>query len=382
MPLTDAQIKALKPAERIIKKFDGGGLFIEVAPSGRKTFRLNYRFAGKARTEAVGVYPDTKLADARIARERVKAALREGRDPAPKRAATEAARPRAKKADEAGLWRTLVADYLTFRRRDGAAKRTQDKLERQLNETLAILGDKHVQSITATDILDLVRPIEEKGKVETAHEVRTRCSQVFQFAEAHGFPNTNPAIVARGAMVKRKPGQFAGITDRDEIGALIRTIRADRKCEPQIRAALLLSAYLFPRNTELRGMLWSEIDWDKAMWEVPAERMKMPRDHLVPLPRQALAILNELKPLTGRYKLAIASPMDPTRMVSDNTFNAALRRMGVPSDKHVHHGFRTTASTSLNELGFNRDWIERQLAHVEGNKVRGTYNKAQYWPAP
>jgi len=179
-------------------------------------------------------------------------------------------------------------------------------------------------------------------------------------------------------MVKRRRGSFNGLIDPKDVGKLMRAIRANEGSEPQVRAALLLSAYLFPRNSELRGMLWTEIDWKGALWEIPAARMKMKRDHLVPLPTQALAILRELQPWTGRAKLAIPAPRDHGKMVSDATFNAALRRLGFSSDKHVHHGFRTTASTNLNELGYNRDWIERQLAHVPGDKVRGTYNKAQY----
>lgn len=379
MPLTDAQIKSAKPGPRISKLFDGGGMFIEIAPSGRKTFRLNYRFEGKARTLSLGLYPEMKLADARIAREQAKAKLRAGEDPgadtAPRTRRSTASEPPRETPD---LWEKVAAEYVAYRRRDGAAWRTMAKLERQIEATIAALGKKRIEEITATDILELVRPFEDAGHVETAHEVRTRCSQVFEYAEAHGHPNTNPARVSRAAMVKRRRGSFAGLTDPKEVGALMRAIRGYTAGEPQIRAALLLSAYLFPRNTELRGMRWDEIDWKRAIWEIPAERMKMRRDHVVPLPRQAISVLREIQPWTGRARLVIPAPRDFSRMVSDMTFNAALRKLGFGADRHVHHGFRTTASTTLNELGYNRDWIERQLAHVEENKVRGTYNKAQY----
>lgn len=374
MPLTDAQIKSLKPGPRLTRVYDGGGLYVEVAPTGAKMFRLEYRGTdGKKRTFTVGPYPDTKLADARFERERVKRQVREGSDPVEERP-----RPAREAPKEDRRWRSLAARYIAYRRRDGAAWRTMAKLERQVNETLAILGEKAVDEITAQDILAVVRPIEDRGHVESAHEVRTRCSQIFEFAEAEGIPNSNPARVSRVAMVKRRRGSFAGLTDPREIGGLMRAIRGYSQGEPQVRAALLLSAYLFPRNTELRGMRWDEIDWKRAVWEVPAERMKMKRDHLVPLPRQAVEVLKEIRSWTGRSPLVIPAPRDFTKMVSDMTFNQALRRIGYAASQHVHHGFRTTASTTLNELGFNRDWIERQLAHVEENKVRGTYNKAQY----
>jgi len=379
MPFTESQLKARKPGARVEKMFDGGGLFLEVSPTGRKTFRLNYRFEGRMRTKSLGLYPEVKLADARIAREQVKALLRSGVDPEAgalvKRAAAKREEP---KIARAGMWEKLAADYIEFRRRDGAHWKTMTKLERQVGVTLPKLGKKHVSEITATDILDAVRPIENAGRIETAHETRSRCSQIFEFAEAKGFPNTNPAKVSRGAMIKRRPGSLSGLTDPKEIGGLIRAIRGYSEGEPQIRAALLLSAYLFPRNTELRGMLWSEIDWTAAVWEVPGSRMKMGRDHVIPLPRQAVKVLKDIQAWTGRSLYVIPAPRNFSKIVIEATFNRALLRMGYSADRHVHHGFRTSASTSLNELGFNRDWIERQLAHVEGNKVRGTYNKAQY----
>jgi integrase len=180
-------------------------------------------------------------------------------------------------------------------------------------------------------------------------------------------------------MVKRRAGSHAGATDPKLVGKLMRALRSYQG-EPQVRVALLLSAYLFPRNTELRGMRWNEVDWEKALWSIPGSRMKMKRDHLVPLPRQAVALLREIRPWSGRSALVIPSPRSLANMVSDMTFNAALRRLGFPKEVHVHHGFRVTASTTLNELGFNKDWVERQLAHVTGNTVRGTYNKAEYLP--
>jgi integrase len=370
MPLKDVEIKNAKLAARTVKLFDGGGLFLEVLPSGRKTFRIDYRYLGKGRTLSVGQYPDTKLADARIEVGRVKAALRRGEDRVESAPLQRPEAP-APEVDETRLWRNVAARYLEFRRRDGAAHRTMAKLETHVAYTFGVLGEKVVDQVSATDILAVVRPIEATGRTETAHRVRAVCSQIFEFAEAEGIPNSNPARVSRGAMVRRAGGSHAGVTDPKLIGRLMRAIRAYRG-EPQVRVALLLSAYLFPRNTELRAMRRDEIDRDKALWNVPGARMKMGHDHVVPLSTQTLALLREIRLWTRRSELVIPAPRDPGKMVSDMTFNAALRWLGFSKEVHVHHGFRVSASTTLNELGFNRCWIERQLAHVTGNKVRGT----------
>ena len=179
-------------------------------------------------------------------------------------------------------------------------------------------------------------------------------------------------------MVKRRRGEFAGLTDPKAVGQLMRCIHAYRERHWLVGSALLLSAYLFPRSSELRGMRWDELDFEQALWEVPGERMKMKRDHVVPLPTQALAVLEEIRSIDLGSQLVFPSPRDPRRTLSEMTFNAALRRLGYGSNIHVHHGFRTTASTNLNEMGWNSDWIERQLAHVPANKVRSSYNKAEY----
>lgn len=375
MPLTDSQIRSLKPDGRITRHPDGGGLYLEVLPSGTKTFRLRYYApCGKRSWLTIGPYPATRLGEARHRRDEVKLGLRRGTAPAVSAPLAEA----APQVDESGLWRTVARRYLALRRADGAAPKTMTKLERQIGWTIEALGDMPVSEITAPDILALVRPIEEDGRVETAHEVRSRCSQVFRFAIGEGLATIDPASFTLVAMRKRKRGEFAGLTDPTDVGRLMRAIRADEVSEPQVRAGLLLSAYLFPRNSELRGMRWEEIDWKRATWEVPGARMKMKRDHLVPLPRQTLAVLHEIRSWTGRVPLVIPAPRNWQRLIPDTTFNVALRRLGFPGKEHVHHGFRTTFSTTMNEKGWNKDWIEKQLAHEEANKVRRSYNKAEY----
>lgn len=376
MPLTDAEIRAFRPEKQRVRKSDGGGLYVDIMPSGRKIFRLAYRSEGKQRTILIGDYPTTRLAGARLAMAEVKMALREGIDP--KETVDTDTPPVADEPARRPLWRDVALDYLMLRKRSGAAVRTMIKLDRQVRVTIATLGDRSIDDITAGDILSVVNPIAEQGHIENAHEIRTRFSQVFRYAAARGLVSHDPAALTIGAMIHRRRGEFAGITDPKAVGTLMAAIQSYRARHFIVGSGLLLSAYLFPRNSELRGMLWSEINLDRAMWEIPGSRMKMKRDHLVPLSRQAVTALRTLREVDFGSNLVFPSPRDPTRMLSEMTFNAALRRMGYKPENDVHHGFRTTASTNLNEMGWNADWIERQLAHVPANKVRSSYNKAEY----
>lgn len=377
MPLTDAEIRGFKPQEQRFRRSDGGGLFVDVMPSGKKVFRLAYRSGGKQRTAWLGDYPTTRLADARLKVAEFKLILRSGEDPKD-RANVQPLAESPIGPPEGPLWRDIAHDYVMLRQRNGAAPKTMAKLRRHVDLTMAALGERPIQDITAEELLSVVNPIAESGRVETAHGIRSRFSQIFRYAAARGLCTHDPASVIIDAMVTRKGGEFSGITEPKAVGQLMRDIHVYRKRHLVVGSALLLSAYLFPRNTELRGMQWGEIDWKQALWEVPGSRMKTKRDHVVPLPEQALAVLNELKEIDFGSKFVFPSPRDPARMLSDMAFNAALRRMGYSNDVHVHHGFRTTASTNLNEFGWNADWIERQLAHVPANKVRSSYNKAEY----
>jgi integrase len=377
MPLTDSQIRSFRASEKRFRCSDGGGLFLEVLPSGKKVFRLAYRVAGNQRTKLVGDYPRTSLADARLKASAFKLELNSD-DPDIVKQATRPRQTTRTKKRKTATWEDVANGYLLMRQQSNPAPRTLTKLNRQIGVTILALGNRLLPEITAEDVLDVVNPIAASGRVETAHEIRTRFSQVFRYAAARGLVTHDPAAFTIDAMVQRRRGEFSGITDPKEVGELLVAIQVYRETNPIVGAALLLSAYLFPRNTELRGMRWDEIDWDGARWDVPGRRMKMNRDHIVPLPSQAIELLRLLQQYDFGSELVLPSPRDPKRMVSEMTFNAALRRMGYKSDQHVHHGFRTTASTNLNEMGWNYDWIERQLAHVPKNKVRSSYNKAQY----
>jgi integrase len=346
-------------------------------PSGKKIFRLAYRSAGKQRTVWIGDYPSVGLSEARLKAAEFKMALRQGIDPKTKKDQARAEEIAASEPNEP-IWRDVASDYLMLRQRSGAAKRTMAKLDRQVGLTIQALGNRPLSSISAEDVLGVVNPIADRGHVENAHEVRTRFSQIFRYAAARGLIAHDPAAFTIGAMVKRRRGSFAGLTKPEDVGRLLNAIHRYREEHFFVGSALLLSAYLFPRNSELRGMLWGELDWDRRIWEVPASRMKMKREHIVPLSRQALAVLQEVREIELGSELVLPSPLNPQRTCSEMTFNSALRRMGFSPDEHVHHGFRTTASTNLNEMGWNSDWIERQLAHVQSNKVRSAYNKAEY----
>ncbi|WP_411890790.1 tyrosine-type recombinase/integrase [Yoonia sp. SDW83-1] len=377
MPLTDTQIRSLRASEKRFRCSDGGGLFIEVLPSGKKVFRLAYRVAGNQRTKMIGDYPRTSLADARLKASAFKLDLNSN-DPDIVEHATRPRKTTKVRKRETTTWEQVANGYLLMRQQSNPAPRTLAKLNRQIGVTIDALGTNLVYEITPEDVLDVVNPIAATGRVETAHEIRTRFSQVFRYAAARGLVTHDPAAFTIDAMVQRRRGEFAGITNPKEVGELMVAIGTYRETNPIVGTALLLSAYLFPRNTELRGMRWEEIDWDGARWDIPGKRMKMNRDHIVPLPAQAIELLRQLQQYDFGSQLVLPSPRDPMRMVSEMTFNAALRRMGYNSDRHVHHGFRTSASTNLNEMGWNYDWIERQLAHVPANKVRSSYNKAHY----
>lgn len=380
MPLTDLSIKALKPTGARYRKADGGGLFIEVNPNGGKVFRLAYRFGGMQRTLVVGRYPEMKLASARYIREQAKQSLRLGIDPSTStnKVAEVPVLPIQDPADPK-LWVNLIRAYLAKRKREGAARLTISKLTLHAEATIPVMGNKLVELVDAQDVIKACQPYEAAGKLNSAHSVRALCSQVFRYAIALGFARHDPAAPARDALARLQDSHHAGIVDHKRLGELMRAIRG-YDGNPVVRAALLLSAYLFPRNSELRGMRWDQIDITGAMWTVPSEQMKKNREHLVPLPRQAVAIIAAVRPYTGKFARVLHSRTSGSGMLSDNTFNKAMRAMGFGATEHVHHGFRTTASTLLNEKGWNFDWIERQLAHVEENKIRGAYNKALYLP--
>jgi len=386
MALTEAQIKKAEPGDKLYKLADGRGLFLQVRTSGAKVFVKEYRFNGKRGSLTLGEFPELKLAIARTKAERVNLQVRSGedprqsgairRDPIPAADAEEAPVPEERRVE------VVAAAFIRKRMKEGIAEATLNKLNWNLGSLAGgALYGRDIASIKPPEVLALVEKVQEEGKVEKAKDIHRKLGQLFDYAIALGLVEWNPARMVTRAVIKTKGGEHPGLTCPSDVGGLMRAIRLYPDTAGQeTRAALLLSAYTFLRSRELRGARWEEIDLDLGLWTVPKERMKgQDGDHLVPLSRQAKRILEALSVCRGDNDLVFPMLRYPDRYMSENTLNAALRRLGYDTRKeHCHHGFRTTFSTNMNEQGWNRDWIERQLAHSSKDNVRAAYNKALY----
>jgi integrase len=365
--LTDAALRAARYKNRPVKMFDGGGLFLHVQESGRY-WRLKYRHGGRERLLALGVYPTVTLAAARKARDEARTLLSEGIDPSLHRKAQKAAGADTFKA---------VADEWLGKQKGVLAPVTYGKAEWLLGLLHPHIGKRPVREIAAPELLAALRRIEARGTHETAHRARQKAGQVFRYAVATGKADRDPAADLKGALTPVKVQSRAAVTDPAAVGALLRSLDGYTG-QPQVTAALRLAPLLFVRPGELRRMEWSELDLDAGEWRIPAAKTKMREAHVVPLSTQAVAILRDLAPLTGPDGFVFPGTRSKDRPLSENTLNAALRRMGYAADEMTAHGFRALASTRLNEMGWAPDIIERQLAHAERNKVRAAYNRAQH----
>jgi len=358
------------------KHFDGGGLFLHVRAQGRY-WRMKYTYAGKEKLLAFGVYPDVGLSEARKCREEARALLRKGVDPG---LAKREHKQASKKSEEAAMNTFGVVAEEWFRTKmPSKAKTTQAKTRSILNNlVLPWIGSRPIADIEPKEVLDLLQRIETRGLNETAHRTKRLCSNVFCYAIATSRIKHDPTSNLRGALAPVVSKSHAAITDPSMMGELLRAI--DGYTGSFVTCcALKLSPLLFVRPGELRQAEWTEFDLENGLWRIPADKMKMREEHLVPLPKQAIAILNELKPLTRQGRYVFPGERNLGRPMSENTVNAALRRMGFEKGTMTAHGFRAMASTRLNEMGrWSSDVIERQLAHAERNKVRAAYNRAQY----
>lgn len=375
MPLTDIAIRNTKPKEQAYKLFDGGGLFLLITPSGSRLWRLAYRFAGKTKQLSFGAYPAVSLVDARKKREDAKRELANGEDPSviKRRTQIEAA------AAAGNTFGVVANEYLARLEAKGSAAATLAK-NRWFLKKLAgpALGGRPISQITPLEVLSVLQSVERSGRHETARALRAAIGSVFRLAIATLRAEADPTAPLKGALQPPKVVHRPALTDPKAIGALMCSIDAYTGW-PAVRAALLFNALTFCRPGEVRGALWKEIDSERATWTIPAERTKMRRPHLVPLSRQALAVLEELQTVTGASELVFPSVRSHVRTLSENAFNSALRRMGYMQDEMTSHGFRAMASSTLNERGFSPDVIEAALAHVDQNAVRRAYNRATYW---
>ena len=373
-PLTDTKVRTIKPAEKPKKIFDGGGLFLLVTPTGGKLWRLKYRFGGIEKLLALGAYPQTSLADARQKRDNARALMLNGVDPRDIKKAQKAAG-----AQENETFEVIAREWHTKFSASWAASHGTKIIRRFELYVFPWLGDRQIKSITAPDLLTVLRRIEAKGTLDTAHRTKQNCGQVLRYAVATGRAERDPSADLRGALPPASGKHMATITDPKEIAGLLRSID-DYRGSIVTRCALQLAPLFFVRPGELRHAEWSEFNLDTAEWRIPAEKMKASVLHIVPLSRQAQGVLREIHPLTGHGRYVFPSPRTDSRPMSSNAILSALRRMGFAKDEMSGHGFRSMASTLLNEQGWNRDAIERQLAHAERNSVRAAYNYAEFMP--
>ncbi|MFO1465884.1 MAG: integrase arm-type DNA-binding domain-containing protein [Steroidobacteraceae bacterium] len=367
--LTETAIRAAKPTHKPYKRFDGQGLYLLVMPTGGRLWRFKFRSGGKEKLLSLGSYPDVSLKQARAKRDAMRSEVANGADPA--------ARRKSEKLSDADSFEALAREWLEGQRHAFTVS-TFQKAERLFERAIyPYLGAKPIKVIDAPAILEVLRRLETRGLNETAHRAKQRCGQVFRYAVATGRASRDPTADLRDALAPVVVTNHAAITDPSGVRDLLRAIDGYQG-QPAVNAALKLAPYVFVRPGELRKADWCEFSLDGAdpEWRIPAARMKMRDAHVVPLSRQAVAILKDLQPLTGPDGLVFPSITSAVRPISENTLNAALRRLGYPKEQMSSHGFRTLASTNLNEQGFHPDLIELQLAHKERNKVRAAYNKA------
>ena len=376
MTLTVAQIKNEKSSGKPIKLSDGGGLFLLIQPNDKKYWRLAYRFNGKQKTLALGVYPEVSLAKARERREDARRLLADGIDPNEQRKATKA----AKIGQNANSFEVIAREWFANQTPIWVPTHADKIIRRLERDIFPWLGANPITSITAQQLLITARRIEERGVKETARRALLNCSQVFRYAIATGRAERDPVPDLKGALQPAKTTHFATMTDPKAIGELLRSID-EYHGSFVTKCALQLAPLVFVRPGELRAAEWSEIDLDVAEWNIKADRMKMRIAHLVPLSKQAVVILRELYPLTGRGKYVFSSEQTSTRPMSENTLNFALRRMGFAKNEMSVHGFRAMARTVLDEILHVRpDYIEHQLAHAVRDPNGRAYNRTSHLP--
>jgi integrase len=377
MALADITVKAAKPKEKDYKLADGDGMYLLVAASGGKRWRLKYRFGGKEKLLALGTYPDVSLAEARNKRHEARNQLAHGIDPGAERKALKEVQAKQAAVIENSFEVVAREWHLKFSGQwsQGHAGTIIDRLTR---DVFPWMGSKPISEVEPVDILAVLRRVESRGALETAHRIRTICGQVLRYAVATGRAKRDSAADLRGALPPAGGKHHAAMTDPKEVAELLRAIDGF-KGTFHVKCALQLAPLLFVRPGELRQMEWSEIDLAEAQWTIPAEKMKMKQSHIVPLAQQAVAILRELKPLTGTGRFVFPCHRSPLRPMTNNAVNAALRRMGYASDEMTGHGFRAVARTILDEvLQVRVDFIEHQLAHAVRDPNGRAYNRTAH----
>ncbi|MDH2324208.1 tyrosine-type recombinase/integrase [Providencia huaxiensis] len=371
MKLTVKQIDSSKPKEKDYKLSDGGGLYLLVKTNGGKYWRLKYRIDGKEKLLAIGIYPTVTLADARRKRDDAKRLLADGIDPNQQRKEQK----QASKIDSVNTFKNIALEWYEGRKDRWSVGYRDDMMDAFEKDVFPYIGNRPIAEIKPMELLEVLSIMEKRGATEKLKKVRQRCGEVWKYAIITGRAEYNPAPDLASAFVPHKREHYAhlSVTELPEFLSSI-----DKYMGSQIvRVALRVLILTGVRPGELRKAEWSEINFDTGVWEIPAEKMKMRRPHIVPLSEQAVDLLKQIHPISGSYQYIFPSRTDYRKHISDMALNTMIRRMGY-SGRATGHGFRHTMSTILHEQGYNTAWIETQLAHVDKNSIRGTYNHAQY----
>lgn len=374
MSLTDVIIRNSKPKDKTYKLSDEKGMYLEISPSGGKWWRLKYRIDGKEKRISLGTYPEVSLKDARDRRDEARKLLAQQIDPSESRKATKASRV----AKNANSFEVVAREWHAKYSANWTQSHGSRLLVRLEKDVFPWLGDRPIADITAPEVLKVIRRIEDRGALETAHRVQQNCSQVFRYGIATGRCERDPVPDLKGALPATKAKHLAAFTQPEEIASLLRAID-DYQGMLVTKCALKLAPLVFVRPGELRAAEWSEIDLEKAEWNIPAERMKMRQPLLVPLSTQAVAVLKEVHPLTGAGRYVFPSARSVSRPMSNNAVLAALRRMGFAKEEMSGHGFRAMARTVLDEvLHVRPDFIEHQLGHAVRDPNGRAYNRTAH----
>lgn len=371
MPLNDMQIRRAKPEAKAYTLGDGLGLSLLIEPNGSKSWRFRYRFAGKPKMISLGVYPTITLADARSRRDEARKLVAEGKNPSEVRKEQKL----ALQTESENAFEKIAREWHQMKSAKWSAGYASDIMEAFQNDIFPYVGTRPVGEIKPLELLNVLRKIEKRGALEKMRKVRQRCSEVFRYAIATGRAEFNPAADLSSALEVHQSNHFPFLK-ADELPDFLRALDGYTGSRLVLIATKLLMI-TGVRTIELRAAMWSEFDLDNAIWEIPAERMKMRRSHLVPLSTQALDLLNELKIMTGNYRYVFPGRNDPNKPMSEASINQLIKRIGY-GGRLTGHGFRHMLSTILHENNFDTQWIELQLAHVDSNAIRGTYNHAQY----
>ncbi|MDC9818695.1 tyrosine-type recombinase/integrase [Pectobacterium polonicum] len=371
MPLNARQIETAKPQDKEYKLTDGAGLYLLIKPNGAKYWRLKYRVAGKEKKLSIGVYPDISLAEARLKREEARKIVASGGDPSEQKQVER----QAKKINIDNTFKAIALEWHEYKRPNWSKGYAEDLMEAFENDIFPDIGKRPVAEIKPLEMLTSLRKLEKRGVLDKLRKIRQACNQVFRYAIVTGRAENNPASELASALPPPKATHYPHLLP-DELPDFLRALSTYSGSKvTQLATRLLMLTGV--RTIELRQAEWKEFDFEKQLWEVPKERMKMRRPHLVPLSDQVIDALQQLQAVTGRYNLVFPGRNDITKPMSEASINQVLKRIGYHG-KATGHGFRHTMSTILHEQGYNTAWIELQLAHVDKNTIRGTYNHAQY----